>query len=125
MMPAGKYYIGDLAYVMHGEWDEFCDLTIKGNSLSNGEFSLKDGRRFASFTTKYGDGSYFDEEGRSYSVDAGLIGCILVEDIDLSDKSNFLNGGQVVNFDRDFTTFSSGGVIRIGNVVIDTEDMEC
>ena len=45
MMPAGKYYIGDLAYVMHGEWDEFCDLTIKGNSLSNGEFSLKDGRR--------------------------------------------------------------------------------
>jgi hypothetical protein len=124
MMPAGKYYIGDLCYVMHGEWDEFCALTIQGNSLLNGEFSLKDGRRFASFTTKYGDGSYFDEEGRSYSVDAGLIGCILVEDIDLSDKSNFLNGGQVVNFDRDFTTFSSGGVIRIGNVVIDTEDME-
>jgi len=62
MMTAGKYYIGDLAYVMHGEWDEFCDLTIQGNSLLNGEFNLKDGRRFATFTTKWGDGVYQDEQ---------------------------------------------------------------
>jgi hypothetical protein len=25
-MPAGRYYIGDLCYVMHDEWDEACAL---------------------------------------------------------------------------------------------------
>ena len=31
-MPAGKYYIGDLCYVMSDkEWEEFCSLTIKDN----------------------------------------------------------------------------------------------
>jgi hypothetical protein len=124
MMTAGKYYLGDLCYVMHGEWDEFCDLTIQGNSLLNGEFNLKDGRRFATFTTKWGDGVYQDEQGRSYSVDAGLIGCIRVEDIDFTDASNNVSGGQIVEFDRDFTTFSSGGVIRFGDVVIDTDAEE-
>ena len=124
MMPAGKYYVGDLCYVMHGEWDEFCSLTISGNDVLDGEFNLKDGRRFATFTTKWGDGSYQDGEGREYSVDAGLIGCISVKDIDLTDPSNDISGGQIVEFDRDFSTFSTGGVIRIGNVVIDTDATE-
>ena len=26
---AGKYYLGDLCYVMHGEWDEFCQDHIE------------------------------------------------------------------------------------------------
>ena len=56
MMPAGKYYIGDLCYVMHPEWDEFCRITISGNECLQGEFNLADGRRFATFTTAYGDG---------------------------------------------------------------------
>ena len=121
MMSAGKYYIGDLCYVLHDEWNEFCSLTIRGQNVLNGEFNLKDGRRFATYTTQYGDGNYFDEEGKSYDVDAGLIGCIRLEDIDLSNKANFISGGRVVEFEKDFDTFSSGGVIRIGNVVIDTD----
>jgi hypothetical protein len=40
MMQPGKYYIGDLCYVMHGEWDEFCALTIVGDKVLDGEFNL-------------------------------------------------------------------------------------
>ena len=121
MMQPGKYYIGDLCYVMHGEWDEFCSLTIAGDKVLDGEFNLKDGRRFATFTTRWGDGNYFDETGKSYDVDAGLIGCIRLSDIDLTNPENSLVGGQVVEFVQPFSTFSAGGEIRIGNVLIDTD----
>jgi hypothetical protein len=120
MMKAGTYYIGDLCYVMHPEWDEFCSLTISGNNVLDGEFNLKDGRRFATFTTKWGDGTYKDEQGRKYGVDAGLIGCINVKDITPSELEN-LKDGHVVEFVQDFSTFSAGGVIRIGSVCIDTD----
>jgi hypothetical protein len=120
MMKAGKYYIGDLCYVMHPEWDEFCELTTNGHNVLDGEFNLKDGRRFATFTTKWGDGTYRDEQGRSYGVDAGLIGCIAVDDITPSELEN-LTDGHVVEFVQDFSTFSAGGVIRFGSVVIDTD----
>jgi len=133
MMKAGKYYIGDLCYVMHPEWDEFCSLTISGHNVLDGEFNLKDGRRFATFTTKWGDGTYKDEQGRKYGVDAGLIGCIALNDIDLNADGNFITGGQIVQFDNDFTV-SGGesyesrrdwdGVIRIGHIVIKTDDDE-
>ena len=125
MMKAGKYYIGDLCYVMHPEWDEFCSLTINGHNVLDGEFNLKDGRRFATFTTKWGDGTYKDEQGHSYGVDAGLIGCINVEDITPSELEN-LKDGRVIEFVQDFSTFKAGGVIRFGSVVIDTdcEDIE-
>jgi hypothetical protein len=124
MMQPGKYYIGDLCYVMHGEWDEFCKLTIVGNKVLDGEFNLKDGRRFATFTTKWGDGNYFDQNGKSYDVDAGLIGCIRLDDIDLTNPENSLIGGNMVEFVQPFSTFSAGGEIRIGNVLINTDPAE-
>ena len=124
MMQSGKYYIGDLCYVMHGEWDEFCSLTIAGDKVLDGEFNLKDGRRFASFTTMYGDGNYWDQNGKSYDVDAGLIGCIALADIDLTNPENSLAGGNIVEFVQPFSTFSAGGEIRIGNVLIDTDYTE-
>jgi hypothetical protein len=124
MMQPGKYYIGDLCYVLHNEWDEFCSLTIVGDKVLDGEFNLKDGRRFATFTTKWGDGNYFDQNGKSYDVDAGLIGCIRLDDIDLTDPDNSLIGGQVVEFIQPFSTFSAGGEIRIGNVLINTDPVE-
>ena len=124
MMQPGKYYIGDLCYVMHGEWDEFCSLTIVGDKVLDGEFNLKDGRRFATFTTQWGDGNYFDQNGKSYDVDAGLIGCIRLDDIDLTNPENSLIGGNIVEFIQPFSTFEAGGEIRIGNVLIDTDPAE-
>lgn len=131
-MPAGKYYVGDLCYVMHDEWDECCGLFFKDrsdHSCNDGEFNLKDGRRFASFTTKWGDGEYRDQYGNRYGVDAGLIGCIRVEDIDLEHPENFTRAGTIIEFKSDFSV-SGGrndqgrdwdGVIRIGHVKIETD----
>lgn len=126
MMQAGTYYVGDLCYVLHGEWDEVCDRTIEDSECLSGEFTLSDGRRFALYSTAYGDGVYNDNRGRPYCVDAGIIGCILLSDIDLLDDRNFLSCGQVLEFPEDFTTSGSDersdGVIRFGGVCIDTAD---
>ena len=71
-MPAGTYYIGDLCYVFDdNEWDEVLSHIIKGNSCINGEFTLADGRKFASYTTKWGDGEYYDQYSNGYPVEIG------------------------------------------------------
>ena len=126
-MPAGKYYIGDLCYVMDGaEWKEFCSITIKGQKVNDGEFQLSDGRRFATYSTAFGDGVYHDQYGHSYSVDAGLIGCIKVEDIRAEKYDNLLDLGAIMEFDAPFGT-SGGrgdqfweGRIQFGHVMIET-----
>jgi hypothetical protein len=127
MMQAGTYYVGDLCYVLHDEWDEVCDLTIKGNQCLDGEFTLKDGRRFATYGTAWGDGVYKDNHGKHYSVDAGLIGCILLKDVDQANSGNSIDGGQVVEFPYDFSTQGGrgdrdwDGVIRFGSIRIETD----
>jgi hypothetical protein len=129
MMPAGKYYIGDLCYVMHDEWDEFCGLTISGHDCLEGEFNLKDGRRFATFSTKWGDGEYRSNISTKHAVDAGLIGCIRVEDIRDKTYDNLTELGAVVEFHEPFQV-SGGrstegrnwdGIIKFGHVEIDTD----
>lgn len=125
-MPAGKYYVGDLCYVMHDEWDEACSLFFKGrddHGCNQGEFTLKDGRRFVSINTKWGDGSYRDQQGRSYGVDAGLIGCIRVQDISLDCGDNFISGGNIIDFPHDFDCGyeDENGTIVIGHIRIETD----
>jgi hypothetical protein len=122
--PAGKYYIGDLCYVMHSEWDEVCGKFFEGRTdhgCNQGEFTLNNGTRFVSYNTKWGDGTYKDNSFRSYSVDAGLIGLIAVEDIDLSDDDNHVDGGMIVEFKLPFNCEGEDGVMRFGNVMIDTD----
>ena len=64
-MEKGKYYIGDLCYVIKGDnWDEVCSLTYPytGKNVHKqveGEFFLEDGRQFCIFSTLYGDGVYY------------------------------------------------------------------
>ena len=127
-MPAGKYYIGDLCYVMTDEeWKEICSITISGQKVIDGEFQLSDGRRFATYSTAFGDGVYHDQYGHSYSVDAGLIGCIKLEDIKYVDNyDQFLDIGAIMEFDNSFAT-SGGrgdegwkGLIQFGHVMIET-----
>lgn len=122
MMPSGKYYIGDLCYVMSDDWDEVCDLTIKDCKVIEGEFQMKDGRRFALYSTKYGDGMYRSNMGTNHAVDSGTIGCILVEDI--IDIPKFeVDGklGTVVEMTRSFSTGSRDGLIVFGDVIINTD----
>lgn len=128
MMQAGKYYIGDLCYVMSdAEWEEFCELTIVSNDCVDGEFAFKDGRRFATYGTRWGDGEYCDQYGNRYSVDAGLIGCIRVEDIRANKYEDLSELGAIVEFETDFVTgggrgFSDwGGMIQFGRIMIETD----
>ena len=116
-MQAGTYYVGDLCYVMHSEWDEVCALLFADNE---GVFTLKDGRRFAIYKTAYGDGVYADQFGNSYPVDAGNIGCIRVEDV-ADPQQAWLEGMNVIAFDQQFYTDKDGSVISIGNIDIDTD----
>ena len=122
-LPAGKYYVGDLCYVLHDEWDEVCDLTIKENECINGVFTLKNGTQFALYGTAYGDGGYSDTGGRLYGVDSGTLGCVLVSKIDTKNKDNDLSDGNIISFETSFTTGYMGEdeeEIYFGMVVINT-----
>lgn len=119
MMPAGKYYIGDLCYVMHPQWDEFCKITLKNGEVNDGEFSMSSGVRVASYSTYDGDGCYLDQKKREYSVDAGLIGCIRVGDI--NDPTSQIDGGQIIDFTEPFETSEDNGIISFGDIHIDTK----
>jgi hypothetical protein len=128
MMPAGEYYVGDLCYVMTDEeWDKFCSITIKGNQCLDGEFEMPDGRKFATYGTAWGDGCYRDQFGNEYSVDAGLIGCIRVEDIRAEKYDNIESLGTIHKFESDFVTGGGRGnrdwegTIQFGRVAIETD----
>ena len=123
-MKAGKYYVGDLCYVMNDRWNEVCDLIIRDHVCLDGEFELSDGTKFAIYGTFYGDGMYPDQFGNGYPVDSGSIGCILVDDISDGELDEEL--GNLFDFDEEFETSSEEGIIQIGPVMIDTrgEDEE-
>ena len=129
MMQPGEYYVGDLCYVMtNTEWEEVCSLTIKGNECLEGEFTLSDGRRFAMYGTKYGDGTYFDVNKKyEFSVDSGTIGCIAVEDITEQKYEHIEQLGAFITFQSDFVTGGGRddkdweGVIQFGRIGIETD----
>ena len=124
-MPAGRYYIGDLCYVMHPEWDECCELFFPPGYTSRGaegELTLQDGRRFASFGTAFGDGEYYNNMGTSHLVDSGSIGCIRVEDIHDNTYDNVEELGAVVEFAEPFEVEKiSRGLLKFGHVEIETD----
>ena len=116
----GDYYVGDLCYVLRNEWDEVCSLTIKEHSCLDCVFTLANGTKFATYGTAYGDGVYIDQKGHKYPVDAGLIGCVAVKDLDANILKDNIHLGNIIKFDKIFTTNEDQGVIVIGNLSIDT-----
>ena len=125
-MPKGKYYVGDLAYVMtDDEWDEVCGLLFEGRNdhgVNQGEFTLKDGRRFASYNTKYGDGRYQSNMNTEHCVDSGGIGCILIDDIKANKYEHINELGAIVDFDTDFMTGNEDGQLQFGRMLIETSE---
>lgn len=123
-MPAGKYYVGDLCYVMHDEWNEVCDLIFPDriSGALDGEFTLADGRRFAIYSTAYGDGTYRSSEGTYHAVDSGSIGCILESDIKDNTYEHIDDLGALIEFKTEFKTSELDGTIHIGHVEIYTGD---
>lgn len=121
-MKAGKYYIGDLCYVLRDEiWDEVCGLLFHGwgNVLDDGLHKLKDGREFYIFSTAHGDGVYKDQVGFEYAIDSGTIGCILADSVKLPERGKF----RVVDL-PDAYSYVDGGTLYFGNVIINTDGEE-
>lgn len=85
VVPPGKYVLGDPCYCFPGKgtvdhWEilgESCDWW-QDNPVATIEV---DGVTYhvLGFSTKYGDGSYYDNYGREYAVDAGMIGLVPYE----------------------------------------------
>ena len=128
--PAGQYYVGDLCYVMHPEWDELCDIMfsrddyLEGRIMFSeddyleGELTVQNKRIFLA-STAWGDGNYADNVGRAYGVDSGNLGIIAVADIAESELPNLIDG-HVIEFTEDFIVTAQHGRFNFGNILIDT-----
>ncbi|HEY6965879.1 MAG TPA: hypothetical protein VI229_00295 [Burkholderiales bacterium] len=120
-VPAGEYFLGDPCYFFtHDDWSKVLETCDTFNSpvgrAPNGDSVL-------GFGTKYGDGTYRDNEGREYGVDAGMLGLIPVGAITrergeverLCHRVKFAQPTLCVNFD---------GAMQFGRIRIDTRDGE-
>jgi hypothetical protein len=116
--PAGEYYVGDLCYVMHPEWDNLCDIMFSEDEMLEGELTVQNKKLFLA-STAYGDGTYTDNTGRAYGVDAGLLGIIAVSDIAESELPNLIDG-HVIEFTQDFIVTAQHGRFNFGGILIDT-----
>jgi hypothetical protein len=87
-----KYYVGDLCYVMHDEWNEVCN-TVGFDNEDGAEYELEDGRKFFFYSTAWGDGQYNDTDGNLYCVDSGSLGAIKVDDIRDPELARILDDG--------------------------------
>ena len=121
-LPAGDYVISDPSYVLcDDDYSRIIDETYCYSKNENHIFiDSKTGLKFCVFSTAWGDGFYYDNEGREYGVDAGVIGCIPIgmcsKDIGkYSHKESFAN---------DFVVAVGGehnGLLKFGDIIIDTD----
>ena len=96
--------------------------TFQSGRGVEGEFTLRDGRRFASFGTAYGDGTYNSNIGTEHMVDSGSIGCVQVEDIRDTTYDDIESLGAIVEFAQPFEVKKvSRGLLKFGHVEIETD----
>ena len=131
----GTYLIGDPGYsfdddLPHDMWMEWLDSANYLNEERILDGTVK-GMRIAASSTQHGDGTYPDQDGFMYDVDAGLLGAVRIEFLEtlypsLVGKSREeleeATGMRVVEFDRSFHVEydENYGVVMIGHIVIDT-----
>lgn len=124
LFKAGEYYIGDPRYVFNASWDSVLQQT---NSLSSNEETFIGRHKVAGGDTAYTDGVYYDQDGRQYAVDSGILAimpAVLLNKDKVSTKidiqqSNFMH---IVKFENDFEVEVENGVFTFGSVVINTHD---
>lgn len=107
--PAGTYYVGDLCYALE---DNVYDNVFGGEVYAGGLYQKGDSF-FLVDNTSAGDGTYTDDTGRKYLVDAGIIGICSYDLIDekkmRKNENNTIHGGQIITFKNPFhINFSDG-----------------
>lgn len=122
---AGKYIIADLCYVVPSEyWIELCnkwypnahDNNIEKDIVTYFDHNLDKNVECYALGTAHGDGTYVDNLGNEYDVDAGMIGIIASNDV----RKQFISDNNVFDFEHDFEVFSDNGVLYFCNIIIDT-----
>lgn len=100
------FYIGDISYVLSDE--VYHDIWGNQNSYQEGKVQVGN-YAFAVDRTAYGDGTYSDNNGREYSVDAGVIGCVPFELVDM-DKlhESYDSGADPIDILNDLGLFVEG-----------------
>ena len=102
------FYIGDVCYVLndnlyHRVWG---DSGFPYGTVTDPETKLQ----FAVSGTAYGDGGYYDQQGREYGVDAGVIGIVPCE---LVSSKYDGRGGQIFEGAGQAIFESENGVFNI------------
>lgn len=115
-MPAGVYYLGDPCYAFHDGWHD----VLYGLWATGHDAYIYKGFPILMFGTAYGDGCYGGSDGRTYGVDAGLIG--LVHESLIEDTSCWTLGSKFVSTESFVCTRSEGGCLTFGEIIIDTGD---
>lgn len=115
-IPAGSYWVGDPCYA-------FDDSDLWMALLESARYEERDlleararGQRFTASGTAFGDGTYEDREGRSYPVDAGLIGVVPARP-----GCDTPSGMHLIEFPEEFTVSYDDGTIYIGTIAIETD----
>lgn len=116
-LPPGKYYIGDLCYVLG---KDVYDKVFGGYDYEMGIYKEKaTGYIFAMNGTAYGDGEYPGSDGKKFCVDAGIIG---ICPISLMAKND--GGGHIYTFRNEVVcTFKHGRFFfdsGLDSLVVDT-----
>jgi len=118
---AGEYYLGDPCYTVPDHlWHKLLDSA--NYFEANTPIGTVEGHEVLAFSTKYGDGTYRDQQGVKYPVDAGLIGLVPVELVEKTEGDAAKKSGcsRIIKFDRAVTCYSDDGVLHFGDYVIDT-----
>lgn len=131
---AGRYWVGDPCYAFSNEHPTDTGLWMAWleDAWSEGDpnqMRILDGRvqgrRISASRTEYGDSTYYDQEGREYPVDAGVIGVVhetylpfLSPTEVAAGKTPF--GMHLVEFAEPFRIEYDNGLIRIGTILIPT-----
>lgn len=117
-LPAGKYYIGDPCYVFDESWDRLLEST---NYLQNKGPVDFDGYTLFAYSTAYGDGTYTDQHGNEYPVDAGLLGAIPIELIEVPSGEE---DGTILDAPNGLEVYHDNGTFYFGDIIIKTDETD-
>jgi len=119
-MTAGTYFIGDPCYCFSRDsWLKLIDMTGCFDNGDHVEFNQL-GNVVAFGRTDHGDGTYLDQFGHQYSVDAGLLGAVPINlNEEMYDDLNEL--GKVFTFEEEWEFDADDGLFNFGGkIIIDT-----
>ena len=119
VVPPGKYFLGDPCYAVPDDlWDEL----LESNAYFEIPVGKAGGHDVLGFSTAYGDGTYEDQYGHAFPVDAGLIGLVPVALVNEKEIAEYTElPGIWVEFTTPTTCSSNNGVLTFGKYHINTD----